>query len=109
MNEDPEIPKLVPPIPRGPLWRVLLAPPLVTVGANTIAGLAVSRGQLSGLLFEVPIGVFIFILIFTGRFSEIVGQRYRGPSLTFLNFSYLFGQIIVCLAVWIGSCVVLFS
>ncbi|MGL5018850.1 MAG: hypothetical protein ACRDBP_12000 [Luteolibacter sp.] len=48
--------------------------------------------------------MFFVILMFTIRFHEIVSRRYRGRSLVFLTFAYFFGQIIICLSLWLGSC-----
>lgn len=50
------------------------------------------------LLVFVLVGLFAW----TTAFSLVVGKRYRGTSQAFLVLSYLLGQIIICLTLWIG-------
>ncbi|MGL4401808.1 MAG: hypothetical protein ACRCXD_18255, partial [Luteolibacter sp.] len=52
----------------------------------------------------VPLIVFFVILGFLPVFHRAMKTRYRGRSLVFLNLAYFFGQIIVCLSLWLGSC-----
>lgn len=108
MNEIPEIPEPAPTIARGPLWCALAIPPAVTLVANIAIGLA-SRGvDVAGLSMLIPPVMFFVILGLSFRFHEIVRTRYRGRSLVFLYCAYFLGQIIVCLALWIGSCALVF-
>ena len=106
MNGEPEIPNPVPEIARGPLWRTLLIPPLLTLIPNFALGIIGNDLMAWSLL--TPFIVFLAILIQLQSFNKIVGVRYQGPSFVFLVFSYFFVQIIVCLKLWFGSCL-LFS
>ena len=109
MNETSELPKSVPEIPRGPLSSTLVIPPAMTFLTNMAIGLSGKGMGDAGLsLFLLPV-MFFVVLGFTSRFHHIVGARYRGRSLVFLNFAYFLGQIIVCLALWFGSCVLFFK
>lgn len=103
MDEKPEIPEPVPQVPRGALWRALAIPPVVTFFGNMLIGLG-GRDYSDLTITLLPLVVCSVILIYAVFFNLAVGQRYRGTSLVFLRLSYLFGQIIVCLALWIGSC-----
>lgn len=105
MNEEPEVPEPSPEIPKGPFWTTLLFPPFVTLSANVAIG--VGGGSVALSLF-VPLFVVFVILGLTFRFQEIVQLRYRGRSFAFLSIAYFLGQIIVCLALWIGSCALVF-
>jgi|GEM_PF-1590910 len=108
MNEEPPVPQPVPEIPRGRLWGCLSIPPALTVLANGLIAIVGRTGDAASATFLVPVIVFFVIIAFTLPFNEAVGKRYRGSSLVFLTLTFLFGQIIVCLALWFGSCVLFF-
>ncbi len=122
MNTDHEIPhtppSLPPPIaaiPSGPLWVSLLVPPLVTVGCNVFIALSkfanhsTSNSLVEQLLLVVPLVAAAFIVALSFLFYRAVHKRYRGRSLAFLVCAYLLGQVIVCLALWFGSCLLVLS
>ena len=103
MNENPQVLPTVPAIPRDALWAVLSVPPVTTLVANLAISLASNSGEeATGGLILVPIVMFFVILILTIRFREIIAPTYRGRSIAFLSFVYFFGQIVLCLALWIA-------
>jgi hypothetical protein len=108
MDEEPELPEPVPEIPRGPLWSTLLVPPVLTLILNLGIGNLDRIGSFLGLSLWVPPIVIFIIVILAFKFTGITGGRYRGRSMVFLNLAYLLGQIIVCLVLWIGSCVLIY-
>ena len=109
MNEVPEVPQPVAVIPQGPLWATLAIPPVLTLLPNIAIGLSIKSGGNGGLTLVIPLVMFFVILGLTFRFHSIIWPRYRGRSLVFLVSSYFLGQMIVCLALWIGSCALFFS
>lgn len=109
MDEAPEIPQPVPEIPRGALWTTLGIPPVVTLVTNMAIGIFSRNGGDAGISLLIPPVMFFVILGLSFRFHAIVKPRYRGRSLVFLTSAYFLGQIIVCLALWIGSCALFFS
>ena len=110
MSEEPSIPEPIPEIPRGALWRALAIPPAATSIGNMFIGLFAKNGNEGVLTFSLlPLVVFGLIIGFSIQFNRTVGQRYRGRSLVFLTSAYLLGQIIVCLTLWIGTCVLFFK
>ena len=109
MNEVPEVPQPVAMIPQGPLWGTLAIPPVLTLLPNITIGLSSRNGGDGGLSLLIPVVMFFVILGLTFRFHAIIRPRYRGRSLVFLVTAYFLGQIIVCLALWIGSCALVFS
>ena len=108
MNEEPEVPQPVPTIAKGPLWCALAIPPGVTLVANVAIGLSSKIVDAGGLSLLIPPLMFFVILGLSFRFHAIVKPRYRGRSLGFLTTAYFLGQIIVCLALWIGTCALVF-
>ncbi|MES2921719.1 MAG: hypothetical protein V4819_09235 [Verrucomicrobiota bacterium] len=108
MDEIPETPEPIPTIDKGPLWWALAIPPLVTLVINIALGLSSGIGDVAGFSLLIPPVMFFVILGLSFRFHGIVKPRYRGRSLVFLNSAYFLGQIIVCLALWIGSCALVF-
>ena len=93
-------------IPKVPLWTTLAIPPVVTLVTNMAIGLLSGDGGISLL---IPPIMFFVIIGFCIKFHSLVKQRYKGRSLLFLNFAYCFGQVIVCLALWLGSCVLFYK
>ena len=106
MNEEPEIPKPVPEIPRGPLWISLIVPPMVTLISNlSLAYFSwYERGGKPEFALWIPPLVLLLIFALGPLFHRAVSQRYRERSLLFLNIAYILGQAIVCLTLWCGTC-----
>ncbi len=109
MNEVPEVLKPVAMIPQGPLWATLAIPPVLTLLPNIAIGLGSKNGGDGGLSLLIPLVMFFVIPGLTFQFHAIIRPRYRGRSLVFLVSPYFLGQMIVCLALWIGSCALFFS
>jgi hypothetical protein len=107
MTEAPQVPEPQPSIPRGWLWTTLAAPPLVTLLGNTIVGFYRHSSGHGDAFLWVPLAVFFVILGNYPFFKDAVAKRYRGRSLVFLNFAYFFGQIIICLSLWLGFCLLI--
>ena len=109
MNEELEIPVPVPGIARGKLWVSLAAPPAATFIANCITGLNWARNDYGASFLWVPILSLVLIIGFLFSFNSALRPRYQGRSAVLLGFFYLIGQIVVCLAVWFGSCFLFMS
>jgi hypothetical protein len=107
MDEIPAVPTPPPEIPRGKLWRALLAPSVVTVIGTLIASAAARSNRSYGeeLLLMLPIGL-VLILLAAIPFSKALGVRYRGRSLVLTTIGFILGQIILCLGLWFGCCLV---
>jgi len=104
--QPPPSPQLPQPLPRGPLWGLLLLPPFLVLVVNLVIGWMVSKGHYGegeGFLVVLPVGFFL-VIAFQIKFSRFLRQRYRGSSLVLLSLGYFIGQIVVGLAVWFGSC-----
>lgn len=108
MRGELPVPEPVAEIPRGPLWSSLAIPPVMTLIANGLIALMGKDSQQAFVSLAVPVVMFFVIIGLTQHFHDTVSKRYQGRSLVFLNFAYFFGQIIVCLALWFGSCVLFF-
>lgn len=104
MDEVPQAPQPVPTIPRGTLWISLLLPPFATVAVNLMLGLTHARGSGQNILLVTPWLAFFVIIGCMTNFVPAVGMRYHDRSQVILSSFYFMGQIIVCLALWIGSC-----
>ncbi len=104
MDEAPQIPQPVPEVPRKALWISLALPPAATLLGNLLAAGIRHRDDYGITFLGVPVLVLFLILGFLFMFKKAVGTRYRGRSLVYLNIAYFLGQIIVCLALWVGSC-----
>lgn len=109
MNDEPEIPAPLPRIPRGKLWASLAIPPAATFIANCITGLNWSRNDYGASFLWVPILSLILTIGFLFSFNSALRPRYQGRSAILLGFFYFIGQIVVCLAVWFGSCFIFAS
>lgn len=103
---SPEFPQPLPEVPRKALWLTLGLPPGITslLGCALASNSDLRTGAGAGLLLLTPLLIFAGLIHGATIFSTLVGKRYRGPSLIFLVLSYLLGQIIVCLTLWIGTC-----
>lgn len=103
----PPLPPEIPTVPTAPLWTSILVPPLVTVMCSLVFGFYIDRLANEPFFLYIPLLSATLILGFLFQFSFTVGRRYRGKSLGFLVFSYIFGQIIVCLTLWFGCCLLI--
>lgn len=103
MDEVPEVPQPVPEIPRGTLWISLMLPPVATVAVNVILGLAHELKSDWSILLVTPWLAFFLIIGCMTTFVPAVGMRYHGWSQVVLSSFYFMGQIIVCMALWLGS------
>ncbi len=104
MNEAPEVPLPPPRIPRGKLWASLAIPPAATFIANCITGLNWSRNDYGASFLWVPLMSLVLIIGFLLSFSSALRPRFQGRSAVLLGFFYFIGQVVICLAVWFGSC-----
>lgn len=107
MDETPAAPTPPPEIPRGRLWRALLVPSIVTVIGTLVASAAARSNGSYGeeLLLMLPVGLVV-ILLAAVPFAKALGVRYRGRSLVLTTIGFILGQIILCLALWFGCCLV---
>ena len=104
MNEAPEVPLPPPEIPKGKLWAALSIPPVVTVVGTFVAGSSYTSNSYGiEFLFVLPVGL-LAILVCLCYFVSAWKVRYRGRSLVLTSIGYFLGQIILCLALWYGSC-----
>ncbi|OYV07026.1 MAG: hypothetical protein CFE26_03145 [Verrucomicrobiales bacterium VVV1] len=109
MNDEPEIPAPLPSIARGKLWVSLAIPPAATFIANCITGLNWSRNDYGASFLWVPILSLVLTIGFLFSFNAALRPRYQGRSAILLGFFYFIGQIVICLAVWFGSCFIFAS
>jgi vacuolar-type H+-ATPase subunit I/STV1 len=113
MNTEHERPVVRPPtlpvVPAGKLWTSLLVPPLAVVLCGLLIGFIGDRSAKESMVLSIPLLAGALILGMSFVFSSAVGQRYRGNSFVFLIFSYIFGQIILGIALWFGSCLIALS
>jgi len=111
MSEPPEIPPPLPRavIPRTPLWIAFSVPPVAILVGNVIANSFRTPEDYGTPFLWVPAVVFFLIVACLPVFHQAMASRYRGRSLVFLDCGYFLGQIIVCLSVWMGSCMIFFS
>ena len=109
MNEAPEIPLPPPRIPRGKLWASLVIPPAATFIANWITGLNWNHNDYGQSFLWVPILSLFLTIGFVFSFNASLRPRFQGPSVLLLGFFYFIGQIVICLAVWFGSCFIFAS
>jgi hypothetical protein len=100
MNEETETTKPEPEIPRGRLWLVLLTPPLLTGLGSLVAGLP----NFFLLYLLTPLIAFFGIIWGSIRFNELIRFLHLGGFRDLIVFFYLIGQIVICFAVWYGSC-----
>lgn len=108
MSDELPIPQPVPEIPRGRLWSCLVIPPVMTLLANGIIAILGRNGGPAFASLGIPVVMFFVIIGLTQHFHDTINKRYQGRSLVFLNFAYFLGQIIVCLTLWFGSCVLFY-
>jgi len=104
MNEEPEIPEPMPKFSSSRLWTALLLPPLATLLGTLIVGACRQHEDYGSTFLWVPLVDFFLILGTSAFFSKVVSVRYQGRSWTLLCFFYFIGQIVTCLALWLGSC-----
>jgi hypothetical protein len=101
-------PPLPPPPPKTNLkllWTSLLVPPAVTAGSNLLIGCCGEVGSYGeNMLLSLLVAVLtIFACLFV--FLAAIRPRFRGRSAVLLGFAFPVGHIVVCLAVWFGSCI----
>lgn len=110
MEPVPDEPVPPPVIPKGKLWGILLLPPIATTVASAIIGgfFATKHSYGSEMLIVLPLGLII-ILVGTARFAAMMRERYVGTSVSLTSIGYFLGQIIVCLALWFGACMIFLS
>lgn len=101
--EDLPVPQEPPQIPRGKLWASLLVPPLFSVLLTAILAGATRHNYGEGGLAVLPLGL-IAIITCLFPFLACLRVRYRGTSVTLLGWGYFLGQIILCLSLWFGTC-----
>ena len=109
MDEQHAIPPPYPKIPLKPLWISLAVPPLISVIPNLLLGLLTHGGDAWAYTLWSPPLALCFIIVFLFPYKNAVKHRYRGTSLVLLGWAYVIGQIIVCTALWFGTCVMAFS
>lgn len=109
MNRAPEIPASPPRVPRGKLWASLAIPPAATFIANCLTGLNWSRNDYGASFLWVPLLSLTLTIVFLVRFNSALRPHYQGRSAVLLGFFYFIGQIVICLAVWFGSCFLFMS
>jgi hypothetical protein len=109
MNEISSEPKPPPSVPRGPLWASLAVPPALTFVFTSITALTIQNVGYGDPFLWIPLVMFFVILICTGVFHQLLKVRYHGRSVVFMDIGYLIGQVVICLAVWIGACVITLS
>lgn len=109
MSEKPETPPPLPAIPGTPLWIAFSVPPVAILAGNLIASFYRTPNDYGASFLWVPMVVFFLIVACLPLFNRAIGSRYRGRSLVFLDCGYFLGQIIVCLSLWLGSCMLFLS
>lgn len=109
MNDAPEVPAPPPEVPKNKLWASLSIPPVVTVIATFLVG-GTYQSQNYGIefLYVLPLGL-LTILGCLAVFVSAWKVRYRGRSLVLTSFGYVLGQIILCLGLWFGACMLTLS
>jgi len=100
----PEIPTPLPRIPRAKLWATLVVPPVATFIANCLTGVSGNHGDYGVSFLWVPLFSLAMTGVFLYQFNKVLRPCYQGRSAVMLGFFYFIGQIVVCLAVWFGSC-----
>jgi hypothetical protein len=102
------------PISRKGLWGSLLVPSAVTLVAAALIGMGSdpSKGHSYGppdvyltLLWIGPLAALLCL----AWFVSVLRARYRGGSLFFLSFAYLFGQVILQVAFGFCCCLGILS
>ncbi len=118
MNEEHlPTPQEPPQVPRGKLWTALLVPPLLTGGLNLAIAALGSVGALGssgadnaiGLsMCLLPVGLLVIIICLI-PFLACLRVRYRGSSVVLSGFGYFIGQVVICFAIWFGTCVAAYT
>ena len=99
-------PPPLPVVPARALWTSILVPPLATVLCGLLIGVIGDRSAKESLFLAIPLLAAGLILGCSFRFYSAVAKRYRGTSLAFLVCTYILGQIILGIALWFGSCLI---
>lgn len=107
MNDAPEIPAPPPEVPKNKLWASLSIPPVVTlIGTLVTGGTYDPHNYGIEFLFVLPLGL-LAILGCLGLFISAWKVRYRGRSLVLTSIGYVLGQIVLCLGLWFGTCLLI--
>lgn len=101
--EDLPVPQAPPEIPRGKLWTSLLVPPLLSTFLTLILAAASKKDYGIAAMVVLPVGL-IAIIACLFPFLACLRIRYRGRSVTLLGWGFFLGQIILCLSLWFGAC-----
>lgn len=117
MNEENlPTPQEPPQVPRGKLWAALLAPPLLTGGLNLIIAALGATGALGGSgadnaiglsMCLLPVGLLVIIICLI-PFVACLRVRYHGRSVVLSGIGYFIGQVVICFAIWFGTCLAAF-
>ena len=107
-DEEPQVPQPLPEIPRGRLWASLLVPPLLTVASTAVLVQKTVNDYGIGGLGVLPLGL-IAVIVCLFPFLRALRVRYQGRSVTLLGWGFFIGQIVICLTVWYGTCLVVFN
>lgn len=107
--EEPEVPTPPPEVPKNKLWATLLIPPVLTVIGTFVAGATYNSNNYGmEFLAVLPVGL-LTILCCLITFINAWKVRYRGRSLVLTSIGYVLGQIILCLGLWFGTCLLFVS
>lgn len=79
------------------LWALLLTPPSVIALCNLFLNQRADAPAIS--LAIAPIA----LMACTANIAKLLHQRYRGRSRVMLVVFYIFGELVVCLATWLGT------
>ena len=109
MNQEAQFHQPPPQLSRKLLWITLGIPPALTLLVTFFIPLfRLPANDMVGLLIMTMLMILLGIIPgLSFHFHDAIKIRYRGPSLNFLVFSYIFGQIIVCAVLAVGSCVLI--
>ncbi len=106
-EESPEVPVPLPEVPRGKLWTALSFPPVITFISSLMAGSVATPADYNiEYLYVLPVGL-IAIIIALVLFIRAWRVRYHGRSLVLTSIGFFLGQIILCLSLWFGCCMLI--
>ncbi|MEP4076591.1 hypothetical protein [Haloferula sp.] len=107
MNEPLDPPE----IPKGKLWASLTIPPLVTVFCILFVSALPDPdyGPFGIGTFFILLVDLVTIIICLVIFIRAWRVRSHGRGLVLTSIAYFLGQVIICLCVWFGCCLVVYS
>ncbi|MEP4077492.1 hypothetical protein [Haloferula sp.] len=91
-------------IPRRELWKCLLMPTILTVGANLITAAGGTSVYMYSLWYLPLIVGPIAGFICTPWFVKILKISYRGRGMVLMSIGYALGQLILTPAIGLGGC-----